>query len=214
MKLTVTNKTGRSYGVNAIIDGYPQVVELAHNETWEGDFDDNEATALSKRDGWKVEGYAEPKGSGKPDVSQTQDAINELKSDRDDLAAFKAGLGPIANRLGIHDSDEFAPRVTGALDDGEKAKQSLTEIAELFGTSDVDELNVKAAVEKLLQAQRDHQQQGGTDLAAAVALLDDKNDEHWTDAGKPSIEALKTLTGGNVTRAQVDALPTQRERAK
>lgn len=189
MKLTVTNKTGGVYGVNALVDGVPRVVDLKDGETWEGEFDDNEAKALNGRTGWEVKGYSEPKGG-----QQSNDVAGDVA------------------------------QITQERDD---AKAKLQDIINLFDSDEVDELNVKSAVERLIQdaatkpaettndeAFNSPLNDGKTDLAAAVALLDDKNDDHWTDAGKPSIEALKGLTGGNVTRAQVDALPTQRERAK
>lgn len=137
------------------------------------------------------------------------------------LAEFHSTLAPIAERLHVG-RDGFVDAVTKALDEGDKFRQNLADIVALFGTEEVDELNVKAAVERLIQDQKaaSAANDGGstndqpTDLAAAVALLDDANDDHWTQAGKPDIAALKALTGGDVTRAQVDALPTQRERVK
>lgn len=117
------------------------------------------------------------------------------------------------------------------LEKGRAASATLAGIVSLFGTDEVDELNVKSAVERLIQETKakntapviaaskpetvDTGKVGSdTDLAEAVALLDDANDDHWTQAGKPDISALKALVGGDVTRAQVDALPVQRERAK
>lgn len=112
---------------------------------------------------------------------------------------------------------------------GNEARATLSAIIALFGTDEVDELNVKAAVERLIQdaAKFDHDGNGSAGgsmpgssqpmtLAEAVASLDDANDDHWTQAGHPDIATLKTLTGGDVTRAQVDQLPAEqkRERAK
>lgn len=50
-------------------------------------------------------------------------------------------------------------------------------------------------------------------LAQAVASLDDKNDDHWTDGGKPDLKAIAGLVGGTVARADVDALDPPRVRA-
>lgn len=41
-------------------------------------------------------------------------------------------------------------------------------------------------------------------LAEALASLDPANDDHWTADGKPRMEVLEDLTGGNLTRADVD----------
>lgn len=119
----------------------------------------------------------------------------------------------------------------------DEARAKLAEIVALFDSADVDELNVKAAVERLIQdageiktpkpvdpaamsavgdritKTRENSNQP-TDLAAAIALLDDANDEHWTQAGLPDISTLKTLTGGDVTRAQVDQLPEGDKRVR
>lgn len=108
------------------------------------------------------------------------------------------------------------------------ARAKLAEIVALFGSDDVDELNVKAAVERLIQDAKFASvlnSDGETtvvvetdstkiDLAAAIALLDDANDDHWTQAGLPDISTLKTLTGGDVTRAQVDQLPEGDKRVR
>lgn len=53
---------------------------------------------------------------------------------------------------------------------------------------------------------------GKLSLADAVAALDDNNDDHWTDGGKPDLKALAGLTGGSVSRADVDALSPARVR--
>lgn len=43
-------------------------------------------------------------------------------------------------------------------------------------------------------------------LRRAVLQLDPSNDEHWTQAGKPSISAITQLYGaGDVTRADIEA---------
>lgn len=144
------------------------------------------------------------------------------------MTGFHNSLAPVAERLAVG-RDAFVQAITDALDDGEKFRDNLREIVALFGTEEVDELNVKAAVERLLQdagnkALSDATNDGKGDdgpfepltLAAAVASLDDANDDHWTQAGLPDISTLKTLTGADVTRAMVDQLPEgdKRERVK
>ena len=119
--------------------------------------------------------------------------------------------------------------VTGkAQTNDDPARKALQDIADLFGTPDIDYLNVKAAVARLIE---DHNarmtaadvnngdgengdDEKNTDLASAIALLDDANDDHWTQAGLPDISTLKTLTGGDVMRAMVDQLPAEQKRER
>lgn len=123
--------------------------------------------------------------------------------------------------------DQF--EVTGeAKSDDDPARKALQDIADLFGTPDVDYLNVKAAVARLIQDVKAlpvssnettivtaiDTSDGASDLASAIALLDDANDDHWTQAGLPDISTLKTLTGGDVTRAMVDQLPEGDKRVR
>lgn len=76
---------------------------------------------------------------------------------------------------------------------------------------------------KTLRAENDTLKTGGGSgngnetkptLAEAVASLDNANDEHWTEAGKPSLDVLKKITGNNdLKRAEVDALNIERKQA-
>lgn len=42
------------------------------------------------------------------------------------------------------------------------------------------------------------------DIRAALALLDKDNDEHWTGAGLPAVDAVSELLSQKVTRAQIE----------
>lgn len=42
------------------------------------------------------------------------------------------------------------------------------------------------------------------DITAAIALLDGKNDDHWTAAGLPAVEAVAELTGKAVSRKAIE----------
>jgi hypothetical protein len=42
-------------------------------------------------------------------------------------------------------------------------------------------------------------------LKAAIDGLDPTNDDHWTRAGLPSVEAVETALGASVNRAQIEA---------
>lgn len=128
-------------------------------------------------------------------------------------------------------------------DAAKRDRETLQSIIDLFGTPEVDRLNVKSAVERLIQdlaakgdvtvevnggsgdliASQSNEttiattidtSPGASDLASAVALLDDANDDHWTQAGKPKIQALKSLVDGEITAADYDALPEDQKRER
>lgn len=203
MKLKVTNIFGQPYGINPVSGSRV----LKHGESYEGEFSDGEARNINGNSKvFAVEGYVEPA----PGQASQAAANNDPDSD----SAFKASVGPIANRLGIHDGAQFTSRVTEELDKGDKARQTLADIVALFGSAEVDELNVKAAVERLIQEASGADDEKPADLAAAVALLDDKNDEHWTQAGQPKISALESLLGKQTSAAEYGALPEAQKRTR
>ena len=105
--------------------------------------------------------------------------------------------------------------IGGQPDAAPASNGELEAIAALFNDPAVTADNVKYAVATLL-AEKPKQTADETThsmtLAEAVAALDDANPDHWTQAGHPAIAALETLTGGEVKRADVDALAVQRER--
>jgi hypothetical protein len=187
MKLTVKNIYGSSYGVNTLAG----TVMIAPGKSIEDvEFSDAEAKNLMGNPKvFEVTGYVEPKGEAATDV------------------AIDPGT-QIAN---------------------DKAKQTLADIVALFGTDEVDELNVKAAVERLIQdydAMRSRSagsltadelaafNSKPTDLAAAVALLDDANNDHWTQAGQPKISALESIMGKDVSAADYAALTDAQKRTR
>lgn len=46
------------------------------------------------------------------------------------------------------------------------------------------------------------------DIKSAIEMLDKNNNEHWTEAGLPSVDAMKEALGAEVTRKQIeDAAP-------
>ena len=51
-----------------------------------------------------------------------------------------------------------------------------------------------------------------TDIASAIAMLDPGNDDHWTNAGLPAVDAVSELVGETVTRAQIKAVAPDAER--
>ena len=138
--------------------------------------------------------------------------LKTVTAQRDDL---DAGFAQLRELAGVEtNADAFFKF--------QRDRDTLAEIAALFGTDEVDELNVKAAIERLIQDAAEKPAEtadtgevgSASDLASAIALLDDTNDEHWTQAGLPDISTLKTLTGGDVTRAMVDQLPEGDKRVR
>jgi hypothetical protein len=43
------------------------------------------------------------------------------------------------------------------------------------------------------------------DIVAAIELLEPENNDHWTSAGLPAVEAVQSIAGKTVTRAQIEA---------
>lgn len=215
MKLTVKN-----------IGAYPSQVRtvnglkpIARGETVTAEFSDGEATNINDNTAmFEVEGYVKPKENP---AAASVAAAKDTAADFADLSKFKQSVGPIAERLKIGDAARFTGVVMDALDDGDKARQQLADIAALFGTDEVDALNVQAAVQRLIEdhkALKDSSEQPDngppTDLAAAVALLDDANDDHWTQAGQPKIAALENLLGKDTSAADYAALPEAAKRTR
>lgn len=193
MKLTVKN-----------IGAYPSQVRtigglkpLARGETITAEFSDGEATNINGNTAmFDVDGYVKPK--------ETPAAADFAMAN-----SLKAGDGVLTAAQ------------TKALDDGDKARQQLADIAALFGTDEVDILNVHAAVQRLIEDHKtlkelSEQPDNGrpADLAAAVALLDDANDDHWTQAGQPKIAALENLLGKDTSAADYAALPETARRTR
>lgn len=97
-------------------------------------------------------------------------------------------------------------------------RQQLANIAALFGP-DVPADQVQAKVEELLaQIKTGLKPVSGADrtktIADAVAKLDDKNADHWTQAGLPAVTVVNELAGlTDVTREEISGLATPRTRA-
>lgn len=47
------------------------------------------------------------------------------------------------------------------------------------------------------------EQASAQDIVAAIGLLDASNDEHWTTAGLPAVDAVREIAGKDVTRAAI-----------
>lgn len=77
---------------------------------------------------------------------------------------------------------------------------AIGEVTEQFSDSYAELLYASPGVEV-----REAQATGGSDIASAIALLDAKNDDHWTNAGLPAVDAVSDLLGEKVTRAEIEA---------
>lgn len=152
-----------------------------------------------------------------PEAFEVEGEAKEPVAGDQELLTFHNSLAPVAERLHAN-RETFVETVTTELDAGDKARATLADIVALFGSDEVDEMNVKAAVERLIQdAGKTPEPATETEpmtLADAIKALDDANDDHWTQAGHPDISTLKQLTGGDVTRAQVDQLPADQKRER
>lgn len=97
--------------------------------------------------------------------------------------------------------DDAAPAKDGSA-------EKLAEIVKLFDDPAVTVDNVVQAVAELLSGDDG----GGVTLEEALTGLDNANDAHWTQAGKPSLEHLQQVTGNaDLKRADVDALNVTRK---
>lgn len=139
---------------------------------------------------------AEAKGiRGNPKVFKIggEDGLNTTKISAEDqramadAKALMSNLAPIAYKLGANTPEELAPAIEKLIAENERL---TAELAAKAGQSDAKPT-----------------------LAEAVASLDDKNDAHWIQSGKPNLDALKDATGGEVSRADVDAIGRVRSTA-
>ena len=62
-----------------------------------------------------------------------------------------------------------------------------------------------AAIEEVVGAPATVPDPAQGNISAAIELLDPANDEHWTNAGLPSVEAVTELVGTKVSRAEINA---------
>lgn len=60
-------------------------------------------------------------------------------------------------------------------------------------------------IERVSAAAKPVADAGADTIKSAVELLDPANDEHWTAAGLPSVDAVTGLVGQKVTRAEIEA---------
>lgn len=182
------------------------------------EFSDAEGrTVNANRDVFEVSGYVEPKDGGGVPASNSQPAgRRDENNDTADMRELRKQFDKSYSALQGELRDKTADHLS-ATADVEKLRSQLQGIADLFETPDVDALNVHAAVERLIQ---DHAEllesttAPKSTLAEAVSKLDDKNDDHWTQAGQPKLAALEKLFGGDVSAADYAALPDDAKRVR
>lgn len=63
---------------------------------------------------------------------------------------------------------------------------------------------VAAESDRNREAAKVGQQQSTKSLADAIKSLDAKNDDNWTEAGLPAVDAVKAVYGADVTRKQIE----------
>lgn len=205
-KLTVKNKQTNPTFVFAA-DGQKM---LDPGATYTGEFSDGEAANLrGNTAAFDVTGDGVTDNSAKPDKS------GEVP---EHIGNFLSGLQPVAERVHALGIDDFTGQMTTALDERDAAAKSVADIRAALDIGEGDD--ILATIAKLksgnanANANANSHTGGKLTLEKAIASLDDKNEAHWTDAGKPDLDTLKSLTGDDVRRADVDALVPPRVRAK
>lgn len=144
---------------------------------------------------------------------QTSDDIRPAKGEIDDAKATGWFL------FGKDATDDKAPAPALPLEAGVSSDALALVQAELDkALVTIDELTAENVELREKLAAFDHDgdgKPGGVPQAepaddeqvkAALELLDPSKDEDWTAAGLPAVEAVATLAGGKVTRAQIEAL--------
>jgi hypothetical protein len=201
MKLTVKNVGPNPTQVRTTAG----VKDLARGASIDAEFTDAEAINLNANTAvFEVQGFVHPgvdTSAGKVDENGDTPEMAGLRKRFDSAWAVQAS-------------------------DLQKARDTLGGIAALFGDNvNQDEIKDKVAAiiaENAALKSPSTGNAGGPGasgpagakptLAEAVTSLDDANDAHWTDGGKPDLETLKELTGAPVKRADVDALTPARVR--
>lgn len=197
MKLKVTNITAA--GLPAIgVQAVGGIVSIAPGDFYEGEFTDNEAIGLNAMPTtFKVEGFTQPEPQAETAPPDKDTGKRDLNNDTEEMAAMRAKFDRSYEALG-KERDKLAADLATVTTERDGLKSELS-----------------AALEKL-------QTTGGGDttkaepltLDQAIDQLDDANDAHWTQAGKPSLEHLQHVTqNANLKRADIDALNITRAKA-
>lgn len=187
MKLTFKNISENAYGVNALRG----TLQMAPGETATEEFAPGEARAIKNNHAVFeiIDGYDESElATDYPGGSLTKDAgERDENGDTKEMAQMRRMFDTSYAQL------------------GEKNAVLVRDLAAI--TAERDDLKNKLA-------NVGGPGTGKMSLADAVASLDNKNDAHWTEGGKPDLDTLKGLTGNDsLKRADVDAVGIERKKA-
>lgn len=108
----------------------------------------------------------------------------------------------------------YQDRATDAPGDEAGSGYALDQIAAALGTDKNGIMDAIAALKAKAEGKASSENNKPMTLAEAIKSLDDKADGDWIGSGQPNLERLKSLTGGPVTRADIDALPEAQRRVR
>lgn len=112
----------------------------------------------------------------------------------DEVAAAKTKGFPGVTETAVS-TNSAAAASAAQTSEAEAAAQKLADAAASTSVAAQSDANREAAKNGQVQTKN---------LADVIKALDGKNDEHWTDAGLPAVDAVKAAFGSDVTRAQIE----------
>lgn len=234
-KLTVKNKQANPTFVHTEAGRQP----LDPGASYTGEFAPGEAANLRRNasafevtehgpDGQAVTGKADP--NAVPDhiavflarlrpiadrvnsssVDDFADQMEKALDERDTTADAANGMIAVADKLRVP-VDGINDEIDRLVENSKSSDAFVAKLRDALGINEgVGILETIAALKAKADAKP--ADDGPMTLLQAVQSLDDKNEAHWTNGGKPDLDTLKTLTGGDLTRAEVDALVPPRTR--
>lgn len=112
----------------------------------------------------------------------------------DQKALAKKATAKIRNSAAYHEGDYLEP-CDAVMGDVPK------------GYQDIDRHELDSKAQKLAKTEAEIDPARSQLISAALAQLDNANDEHWTKGGLPDIKAIEALMGDKpTTRAEVEAV--------
>jgi len=167
--------TNTSAGPRGFYHG-DDLVMLERGETWEGDLNEADEKAADAT-GYFGFGNAAAKKAAQP---ESDDPIEAARREVGEKAQA------YIDELKVQHADEMAI----ANERADAAETALAQAQEEIAT-------LKAAADKTPPS--------ADDIRNAVGLLDAKNDDHWTAAGLPKVEAVEAILGSDLKRADIEA---------
>jgi hypothetical protein len=137
---------------------------------------------------------------------QFQDGVFEFGANAEGVQPSKEE----ARRKGIALAKSYQAFLEGPALDAARAAFKAGD-APAGGELDVNEREDKEQAERGEQAAKTTERKGA--VRSALAKLDPENDDHWTNGGLPSVEAVRELSGNkDVSRQDINALATNLNR--